>query len=111
MGDWAAACARVQNQARETNAPTALVTTSDPADVLPWAAASHCAFGLWMHTYFRAQGGDLSALELSADSSNAVLAYVARRSAEGAAGRAEGCGQWACLARAQSSLHAAAAGS
>lgn len=24
------------------------------AGVLPWAAATHCAFGLWMHTYFNA---------------------------------------------------------
>jgi hypothetical protein len=25
-----------------------------PAGVLPWAAATHCAFGLWMHTRFQA---------------------------------------------------------
>ncbi|GBF87433.1 dynein heavy chain axonemal protein [Raphidocelis subcapitata] len=45
-------------------------------DVLPWAAACHCAFGLWMHTYFPAKGGDLSAIELSVDSGNAVVAGV-----------------------------------
>jgi hypothetical protein len=57
-----------------------------PADVLPWAAAAHCAFGLWMHTYFRAAAaGGVSRL-VSADSANAAVAYFAR-TARGPAAR------------------------
>ncbi|KAI8468596.1 MAG: hypothetical protein J3K34DRAFT_477538 [Monoraphidium minutum] len=46
-------------------------------DVLPWAAASHCAFGLWMHTYHAAKSGDLSALGVGSASSNTLIASVA----------------------------------
>eukprot|EP00775_Hariotina_reticulata_P011394 gene11394-11542_t len=49
--------------------------------VLPWAAASHCAFGLWMHTHFftGSTGNKLASIagsRLTEGSASAALEYV-----------------------------------
>eukprot|EP00882_Tetradesmus_deserticola_P034365 GHRQ01039394.1.p1 GENE.GHRQ01039394.1~~GHRQ01039394.1.p1 ORF type:complete len:112 (-),score=24.72 GHRQ01039394.1:159-494(-) len=46
------------------------------AGVLPWAAATHCAFGLWMHTHFYG-GSDKNVSDL-ADKSGNGLSNLAR---------------------------------
>lgn len=48
-----------------------------PAGVLPWAGATHCAFGLWMHTRFYAghMGGEqINGLASSAGANAEALA-------------------------------------
>lgn len=54
-------------------------THASTADVLPWAAACHCAIGLWMHTYHYTFTGLSDALTLDMDSANAAVAIVANR--------------------------------
>ena len=39
------------------------------ADLLPWALIAHCAFGLWMHTYFKVESTDIISQSLQAGAS------------------------------------------
>lgn len=56
-----------------TSSSSSLLRTP-PTGIMPWLAAAHCAFGLWMHTYFRvalpsdssARGGIEEVSQLSA---------------------------------------------
>lgn len=61
-----------------------LALFNSPAGVLPWAAATHCAFGLWMHTRFNAGhvgGEQISGLASSAGAGAVSLSntYYFRR--------------------------------
>jgi hypothetical protein len=49
------------------------------AGVLPWAAATHCAFGLWMHTHFN--GGSDQSVSNLADRSGNGLSNLAKSDA------------------------------